>query len=303
MKFEVTILGSGSSLPTVNRNSTAHFVECNNRFILIDCGEGTQIQLRRFKVKFQKLDVILISHLHGDHYFGLPGLISSMHLLGRDKKLLIVGPEELEGLIRPLLDIGGHKLNFEIEFKPLVYPDYQTVFEDKKVKITCFPLKHRIPTHGYLICEKGPEFKLNKTVFDEFQLRLTDLPKIKKGEDIVAPNGTLVKNADLRAQKVREKKYAFCSDTKYSEDIIPFIQNIDLLYHEATFTREHKARAKQTFHSTAEDAAQIALKAGVKHLLIGHFSPRYNSLDTHEIEAKSIFNTTSLADDGMVLKI
>lgn len=303
MKFEVTILGSGSSLPTVGRNSTAQFLECNNRFILIDCGEGTQIQLRKYKVKFQKLDLVLISHLHGDHYFGLPGLISSMHLLGRDKKLVIVGPEELERLIRPLLDAGGHRLSFELEFLPLLYPEQKTVFEDKKVKISCFPLKHRIPTHGYLICEKGPEFKLNKAAFDAYELRLTDIPKIKRGEDIVAPNGKRIANHLLTIPPKPEKKYAFCSDTKYTESILPFIAGVDLLYHEATFTNEHETRAKQTFHSTAEDAARIATKAKVKQLLIGHFSPRYSSMEVHENQAKTIFNNVMLAEDGLLMKI
>lgn len=303
MKFEVTILGSGSSLPTVNRNATAQFVECNNRYILIDCGEGTQIQLRRFKVKFQKLDVILISHLHGDHYFGLPGLISSMHLLGRDKKLQIVGPSELETLIRPLLEVGGHHLGFELEFVPLHYPCNQIVFEDKKVEISCFPLKHRIPTHGYVIREKNPDFKLNKTAFDSFQLRLTDIPKIKKGEDILAPNGSMVLNQELVLKPKPARKYAFCSDTKYTETILPHIQAVDLLYHEATFTNEHAARAKQTFHSTAEQAARVALAADVKCLLIGHFSPRYSSMQQHELEAKAIFNNVMLAEDGFIMKI
>ena len=303
MKFEVTILGSGSSLPTVHRNSTAQFVECNNRYILIDCGEGTQIQLRRFKVKFQKLDIVLISHLHGDHYFGLPGLISSMHLLGRDKKLQIVGPKELETLIRPLLDAGGHQLNFELEFISLDYPCNRVVFEDKKVKISCFPLKHRIPTHGYIISEKEADFKLNKEAFDSFQLRLTDIPKIKKGEDILAPNGEKITNNQLVLPPRPARKFAYCSDTKFTETILPFIQHVDLLYHEATFINEHKSRAKQTFHTTAEQAAQIALAADVKCLLIGHFSPRYKTMEHHEIEAKRIFNNVMLAEDGLVMKI
>jgi len=303
MKFELTVLGSGSSLPTIQRNSTSHFVECNNRFVLIDCGEGTQIQLRRFGIKFQKLDLILISHLHGDHYFGLPGLLSSMHLLGRDKKLQIVGPVELEQLVRPLLDISGNELNFELEFIKLAYPTENIVFEDKKVRISCFPLKHRIPTHGFLICEKGPAFKLNKVVFDAHQLRLSDIPKIKSGEDILAPNGRLITNQELVLLPRSQKKYAFCSDTKYTESILSFVSGVDLLYHEATFSDEHQARAKKTFHSTARDAAKIALAADVKLLLIGHFSPRYKSLESHEMEAKEIFKNLVIAQDGLVMKI
>jgi ribonuclease Z len=303
MKFEVTILGSGSALPTIQRNPSAHFVECNNRYILIDCAEGTQLQLRKFKVKFQKIDVILITHLHGDHYFGLVGLLSSMHLLGRDKKLLIVGPEHLESLIRPQLEIGGHQLNYEIEFKVLPYPSNEVVFEDKKVQVTCFPLVHRIPTHGFIICEKATKFKLNKPIFDEFKLRLEDIPKIKEGYDITLENGTTIPNQKLTVQPESPKKYAYCSDTKYTEKFIPYIQGVDLLYHEATFIEEHKERAKQTYHATAGEAAKIAKKAAAKKLIIGHFSSRYQDLDTHEVEAKSIFENVVLAEDGMVVRV
>lgn len=303
MKFEITILGSGSALPTLNRNPSAHFVECNNRYILIDCAEGTQIQLRKFKVKFQKIDVILISHLHGDHYFGLVGLISSMHLLGRDKKLLVVGPEALESLIRPQLEQGGHQLNFEIEFKALTYPCEDVVFEDKKVIIKAIPLLHRIPTHGYLVCEKSQKFKLNKLAFDEFKLKLEDIPQIKDGYDITLDNGTTIPNEKLVIQPHAPKKYAYCSDTKYTEKIIPLIQGVDLLYHEATFQEEHRDRAKQTYHSTAADAASIAKKAQVQNLLLGHFSSRYQELDQHQIEAEAIFSKVKLAEDGQIIRL
>lgn len=303
MKFEVTILGSGSALPTLNRNPSAHFVECNNRYILIDCAEGTQIQLRKFKVKFQKIDIILISHLHGDHYFGLVGLISSMHLLGRDKKLLVVGPESLESLIRPQLELGGHHLNFEIEFKALAYPCDDVVFEDKKVIIKAIPLVHRIPTHGYLVCEKSQQFKLNKQAFDEFKLKLEDIPQIKEGYDINIGNGAIIPNEKLVIHPRAPKRYAYCSDTKYSEKIIPLIQGVDLLYHEATFQEEHRDRAKQTFHSTAADAARIALKAEVGNLLLGHFSSRYQELEQHQIEAKAIFDNVELAEDGQIIRL
>jgi ribonuclease Z len=303
MKFEITILGSGSALPTLQRNPTAHFVECNNRFILIDCAEGTQIQLRKFKVKFQKIDVILISHLHGDHYFGLVGLLSSMHLLGRDKKLLVVGPEHLEALIRPQLEVGGHQLNYVLEFKALPYPSHEVVFEDKKIEIKCFPLLHRIPTHGYQIAEKTPKFKLNKIAFDAHGLNLADIPKIKEGFNITLENGTTIPNETLVLAPETPKKYAYCSDTKYSEKIVPYILAADLLYHEATFIEEQRERAKQTFHSTAGDAAKIAKQAGVKKLIIGHFSSRYQDFVAHSNEASAIFSNTILAEDGMVVRL
>lgn len=303
MKFEITILGSGSALPTLQRNPSAHFVECNNRFILLDCAEGTQIQLRKFKVKFQKIDVILITHLHGDHYFGLVGLLSSMHLLGRDKNLLIVGPENLEQLIRPQLEIGGNQLNYSITFKALPYPSTELVYEDKKIQISCFPLVHRIPTHGFLISEKAAKFKLNKLAFDDFKLKLADIPKIKEGYDITLDNGTKISNDKLVLQPESPKKYAYCSDTKYSEKIIPHISDIDLLYHEATFLEEHRDRAKQTFHSTAKDAAKIAKLADAKKLIIGHFSSRYQELDEHISEANTIFENVVLAEDGLVIRL
>jgi len=303
MKFEVTILGSGSALPTIQRNPSSHFVECNNSYVLIDCAEGTQIQLRKFQVKFQKIDVILITHLHGDHYFGLVGLLSSMHLLGREKKLRIVGPTELEQLIRPQLEIGGHQLNYGLEFIALSYPSEIIVFEDKKMEIKCFPLNHRIPTHGYLITEKTNQFKLNKSVFDEHQLNLSDIPKIKKGMDIVKSNGVVIPNKSLLLEPTQPKKYAYCSDTKYAEKIIPHILNSDLLYHEATFTEEHRARAKQTYHSTASDAGKIAKLAQVQRLLLGHFSSRYRTFDLHLEEAKAHFDQVQLAEDGLIIRL
>jgi ribonuclease Z len=226
-----------------------------------------------------------------------------MHLLGRDKPLKIVGPKELENLIRPLIEIGGHHLNFDLIFISLDYPANQIVFDDKKVEITCFPLKHRIPTHGYLISEKNTGFKLNKPAFDLHKLRLTDIPKIKNGEDILAPNGAHIPNHELILVPRQVKKYAFCSDTKFTETILPFIQSVDLLYHEATFINEHLSRAKQTFHTTAAQAGQIANAANVKCLLIGHFSPRYKTMDTHKIEAKRFFNNVMLAEDGLMMKI
>jgi len=303
MKFELTILGCGSALPTVNRNPTAQFVECNNRYFLIDCAEGTQLQLRRFKIKFQKIDAILISHLHGDHYFGLVGLISTFNLLGRDKDLLVIGPEGLEQLIRPQLEVGGHKLCYNLTFKTLEHPCSELVFEDKKVEIYAIPLKHRIPTHGYLIREKVNPFKLDKAAFDMHGLQLQDIPKIKNGELITTEKGELLPSSTFLIEPKAPKSYAYCSDTKYEERIIPLISNVELLYHEATFTEQHRDRAKSTFHSTAGDAALIAQKAQVKQLILGHFSSRYTNFEKHLEEAQAVFERSVLAEDGMVVRI
>lgn len=303
MKFELTVLGCGSALPTVNRNPTAQFVECNNRYFLIDCAEGTQLQLRRFKIKFQKIDAILISHLHGDHYFGLAGLISTFNLLGREKELLVIGPEGLEQLIRPQLEVGGHKLCYNLTFKALKHPCAELVFEDNKVEVRAIPLKHRIPTHGYMIREKINPFKLNKVVFDEHGLQLQDIPKIKNGEIISTAFGQMLPSSTFILTPKSAKSYAYCSDTKYDESVIPLIAYADLLYHEATFIEQHRERAKNTFHSTAGDAAKIALKSEVKKLILGHFSSRYKDFENHLQEAKIIFENSILAEDGMVVRI
>lgn len=303
MKFELTVLGCGSALPTVNRNPTAQFVECNNRYFLIDCAEGTQLQLRRFKIKFQKIDAILISHLHGDHYFGLAGLISTFNLLGREKELLVIGPEGLEQLIRPQLEVGGHKLCYNLTFKALKHPCSELVFEDNKVEVRAIPLKHRIPTHGYVIREKINPFKLNKAVFDEHGLQLQDIPKIKNGEMINTAFGQILPSSTFILTPKSAKSYAYCSDTKYDESVIPLIAHAELLYHEATFIEQHRERAKNTFHSTAGDAAKIALKSEVKQLILGHFSSRYKDFESHLQEAKTIFENSTLAEDGMVVRI
>lgn len=298
MSFNVTILGSGAALPSARRNPTAQYVVCNDRHILIDCGEGTQMQLRNAGVKIQRINHILISHLHGDHFFGLVGLISTMHLLGRDKGLTIYGPEQLEQIVRMQLEVGAAKLNFDIRFVSLNGKENRLLFEDKLIEIHTFPLKHRIPTTGFLIKEKVHERKLIAEAVAEAGLKLEHLPLLKKGMNITDENGQEIDFEDFTLPPKPSYSYAYCSDTAYWETVIPFIQNTSVLYHEATFVEKEKDRAKATFHSTAKQAAKIAHLANVGKLLIGHLSARYTDGLEHEKEAQSIFEKSEVVEDG-----
>lgn len=299
MKFEVTILGSSAALPTLNRNSTAQFVTCQNRHILIDCGEGTQLQMRKFGVRFQRLDVILISHLHGDHFFGLVGLLSTMRLLGRDAKLTIVCPKGLPQIINQQLEIGFTKLDFDINYIELTGKESLTVFEDKAIRIETFPLKHRVPTNGFIIHEKEKERGMKKEMLDHPLLKIEYIHRLKKGLDIELSSGELLKSVDFTDEAAAANSYAYCSDTAYWETLVPAISGATTLYHEATFIEQHRDLAKATFHSTAIQAAKIAQMANVKQLLMGHLSARYADGSEHEKEAQSIFPNATYVDDGM----
>lgn len=297
MSFSVTILGSGAALPTAQRNPTSQYVECNNRHILIDCGEGTQMQIRKAGVKLQKITHILISHLHGDHFFGLVGLLSSMHLLGRNQGLTIYGPEGLEEIIRLQLEVGGSKLDFSLDFVQLNGKENKLLFEDKIIEIHTFPLKHKIPTNGFLIREKLKERSIIGEVFRASGISLMAIPFFRKGENYIDDNGEVHYFEDYTFPAKPSKSYAFCSDTKYTETIIPYIQNVDVLYHEATFTEKEIDRAKATMHSTAKQAALIAFKANVKKLLIGHLSARFENDKKHLFESKAIFDNVTVVKD------
>ena len=303
MNFTVTILGSGAALPTFSRNPTSQYIECNYRHILIDCGEGTQMQMRKYGVKFQRISHILISHLHGDHFFGLVGLLSTMHLLGRDSGITIYGPVGLEEIIKSQLEIGGARLDFGLTFVPLDGKTPGLLFEDKLIEIHTFPLKHRIPTNGFIIKEKQKEYSLLGDAFKADGLSMTFIPKFKNGENVVDENGVTHYFEEYTTPPPSTRSYAFCSDTAYYESVIPHIENADLLYHEATFTEIHRTRAKATFHSTAMDAAKIALKANTKRLILGHLSARFENGNEHTVEAKTIFENVEVVEDGNVYEI
>lgn len=303
MSFTVTILGSGAALPTGKRNPTSQYIFCNNRHILIDCGEGTQMQLRKFGIPFQRITHIFISHLHGDHFFGLPGLLSTMNLLGRNQGVTIYGPPTLETLLKNILECGGHKLTFGLKFVPVTNDKEQLIFEDKLLEIKSFPLKHRIPTCGFRIQEKPKEYRLNAIALKEDNIPFEFFHRLKKGESPIDENGKKIDFKNYTFTPKPSLSYSYCSDTAYSEKIIPFIKDSTLLYHEATFTENQKDRAKATFHSTAKQAAEIASKAGVGKLMLGHISSRYSETETHLIEAKQIFDNTLIAEDGLKIDL
>ena len=303
MSFNVTILGSGAAVPTHRRNPTAQYVQCNDRHILIDCGEGTQLQLRKYGVKIQRINHILISHLHGDHFFGLVGLISTMHLLGRTSGLTIYAPSPLEKIVRSQLEIGGAKLDFEINFIPIDGNEKRLLYEDRLIEIHTFPLKHRVPANGFVIKEKPKEYRLISEALKGRGLLLEHLPLLKRGEDVVLDSGERISFKEVTLPPKPSFSYAYCSDTAYWETIVPSIAESTVLYHEATFVQKEIERARATYHSTASQAAKIASMANVKKLLLGHISARYDDTDTHLSEAKEIFPNTVVVEDGDTFEI
>jgi ribonuclease Z len=304
VKFELTILGSSSALPTSKRFPTAQVLNVLERFFLIDCGEGTQIQLRKYKVPYGRLNHIFISHLHGDHIFGLIGLISSFSLQGRTNDLHIYAHRKLEELIRFQLECLDTKLSYELVFHPIFGKEIQTLYEDKVVEVQCFPLKHGpMPCAGFLFKEKDRPRNLIKEMVDFYRIPIRAMASIKAGEDFVRDSGEVVPNGLLTKNPPRARSYAFCTDTAYLEKIVPVVQGVDLLYHEATFLKIDEKRAKKTYHSTAEQAARIAHLANVGKLIIGHFSARFKEVHEHLAEARAIFPNTEAGNDGAVFSI
>ncbi len=301
--FELLILGSSSASPTNGRNASAQLLNIAERYFLIDCGEATQIQLRRFKAKFQAIDHIFISHLHGDHFFGLPGLLSSMHLLGRKQKLFIYAPPGLQELMAKLNAVSETKLSFETHWQETSASTSKLLFEDDKVEVLSFPLQHRIHCTGFLFREKKYPRKIDKYKLEKNKVSTADIQLLRKGLDVLNADGELVKNAELTIDPLPPRSFAYCSDTRYNEDVCSYIQGVDLLYHESTFLEDQAARAVKTFHSTAKQASEIARKAGAKQLLLGHFSARYRVLDDFIKEASERFPNCVLASDGKLIKI
>ena len=299
MSLKLTILGCHSATPRTFAHPTSQFLEINNRFFLIDCGEGTQTQLRKHKVKFSKIKHIFISHLHGDHFYGLIGLISTFSLLNRQTELHVFAPKGAEEIIRLQLKLSKSWVHFPLYFHDLTSKKSEIVFEDDKVEIRTIPLNHRIYTNGFLFQEKPSERKLNiKAVLKHKEIEICDYQNLKNGKDFINKNGKIIPNKDLTFNPPTILKYAFCSDTSYYENIIPIIKGVDLLYHESTFLEDKAELAKTTKHATALQAATIATKAQVKKLLLGHYSSRYKDLNLFLSEAKLKFENTELSIEG-----
>ena len=298
MPMKLTILGSSSALPTSERFPSAHVLNAHERLYLIDCGEGTQMQLRRNKIRFGKINHIFISHLHGDHIFGLYGLLSTFSLMGRKTPLHLYAPAAYEGmLISHLNDFDIH-LNYDIKFIPLSGKDPVVVLDDKYTTVTSFPLEHRIPSFGFLFREKTPDRNIIKEAIEKYSIPGVRIPAIKKGEDFITADGEVIHNEDITVSGRKPLSYAYCSDTKYFKRLAEFVKGADVLYHEATFDRDLGDLAHTTGHSTTYDAARTAVNAGAGTLIIGHFSARYRNVNQLVKEAKEIFPNTYAAIDG-----
>ncbi len=304
MSLKLTILGCHSATPRTFANPTSQFLEINNRFFLIDCGEGTQLQLRKYKIKFSKIKHIFISHLHGDHFYGLIGLISTFSLLNRQTELHIFAPKGAKEIINLQLKFSKSWIHFPLHFHELKSKKSELIFEDENVEIHTIPLKHRIYTNGFLFQEKIAERKLNiPAILKHKEIEICDYQNLKNGKDFTKSNGTIIPNKDLTAIPLPILKYAYCSDTIYFEDIIPIIKGADLLYHESTFLEDKLELATKTKHTTAMQAATIAQKAQVKKLILGHYSSRYKDLNLFLNEAKLNFENVELSIEGKEFSI
>jgi len=302
LPFQLTILGTSSALPTSNRYPTAQILQVSGRFFLIDCGEGTQTQMRKYNIGFSKINHIFISHLHGDHIFGLIGLLSTMELLGRKNDLHLFAHSELQKFLSPQIQfLYPDGITFKIVYHPLNFKKKQLIYEDQKVSVYSFPLSHRIPTCGFRFDEKPIPPNLIPEKLVEYQIPIRQRQQIKDGEDFITETGQIIPHAELTIYKHKPRSFAFCSDTRFDESYIESVRNVDLLYHEATFASDNKDLAHTTYHSTGEDSAKVALKAEVGKLIIGHFSARYKDHLITLKEAQAVFpNTTAIAEGDVI---
>ncbi|MGV3459571.1 MAG: ribonuclease Z [Flavobacterium sp.] len=298
--MNLTILGCYAATPRTLTNPTAQVLEMKGRMFLIDCGEGTQVQLRKNKIKFTKICHVFISHLHGDHVYGLIGLISTFSLLNRQQDLHVHGPKGVKEIILLQLKLSNSWTGYNLYFHELEGNQPQVVFEDDKVTVTTIPLKHRIYTNGFLFQEKPGERKLNIGAVEDYGIETCYYQKIKNGSDITLDDGKIIPNAELTFDPPAPKSYAFCSDTMYKEDLLPILKDVDVLYHESTFLESEAHLCERTMHSTAKQAAMMAKQVNAKQLILGHFSTRYGSMEPFKQEAQEIFDNVELADDGKV---
>ena len=297
--FEVLILGSGSAIPNKNKNHTCQIVTYNNNNFLFDCGEGCQIQLKRYGVSVQKIDHIFISHLHGDHYLGLAGLISSMNLLGREKDLFIYGPAQIRDVINLHFQLANSRSSFRIRYSDTQNKTFETLFKKGNVEISSFPVKHKISTTGFLISAGSTKRKLISSLLEKHNIPKHLRSGIAEGRDFTKESGKIIKNANLTEDPEPLRSYAYCADTLYLPGLTEHLTGVNLMYHETSFLKEDVKRAKKHFHTTAEQAAELAKICKVEKLLIGHFSNKYKDDNDFLLEAKSVFPETYIATEGV----
>ncbi|HQV55558.1 MAG TPA: ribonuclease Z [Chitinophagaceae bacterium] len=299
--FAVTILGNNSAVPAFNRHPTSQVVTIDGHNYLVDCGEGTQIQLINYKIRRSKISHIFISHLHGDHYFGLIGLLNSFGLLSHQQELHVFGPSPLKEIIELQLKVADTKLCYDLHIHHIT--EAATLVDNEKLRVKCFRTNHRIECYGFSFEQKKQPRKLNIEKAKEFEIPANFYDRLKSGEDYTKKDGSIIKNELVTETAEPGKKYVFCADTKYDESLLPHIQDADLIYHETTYLDNLRERAEERFHSTTKQAAELALKGGVKKLLIGHFSSKYDTLEEFEAEAREVFPNTELALEGVCFEV
>ena len=302
MNFTLNILGTASTLPTTNRYPSAHVLDVRGRLFLIDCGEGVQIQMRRMGISYLKIEAICISHIHGDHLFGLFGLLSTMGMLGRTAKLRIFAPKSFAPILKFYISYFGDGMKFDIDFQPLSMKSPEVIYETKSIEILAFPLNHRIETFGYVIREKPPMFNVHKDAIERYGLSLAEIGTLKRGEDVVRNTG-VISNSEAAYLPYVPRSYAYCSDTAPFPELAQWVKGVDLLYHESTFPVSMSDMAAATFHSTTLQAAECAREAGAARLVVGHYSSRFSNVVPFLDEIRQVFDNAVLAKEGDVLEI
>ena len=294
--LSLTILGNNSAIPAFGRNPTAQVLQLQDDYFLIDCGEGTQSQLSKYKIRRTKINYVFISHLHGDHYFGLIGLLTSMSLLSRTQDLHIYGPAPLEQIIKIQLEVADTKLSYSLFFHAIHSPG--VILDDNKFSVSIFPLQHRIECWGFLFRQKKKPRSIDPTKIKNFEIPASFYSKLQNGENYTTQKGTIIHNELVTMANSPCKSYAYCADTIYDEGLVEIVQGVDILYHETTYLNASADKAAARYHCTTSQAASIALKAGVKKLIIGHFSSRYEHLDDFLTETTAVFKNTELSREG-----
>lgn len=303
MRFDVKILGSNSAIPTNNRNPSSQLLSYHNSAYLIDCGEGTQMQMSEFKVKRSKIGCVFISHLHGDHVFGLPGLLTSYSLQGREEELTVFGPVGIKLFLDTIIKVSESHLTYKLIINEIIPDQQKKIFEDQHIIVYSFPLSHRIATSGYRFVEKHSKIPINVEAIKKHSLSGHQIKELREGGTVLNDSGTPLTISDISLPSKPSRSYAYCSDTIYDEAVVEWVQGSNYLYHEATYLHDMQAQARDRMHSTAIEAGQIASMADVGHLIIGHYSSRYKDLQPLLQEARSVFPKTSLAIEGETFEI